>query len=48
MKRSLYWVTKDLRINDNTALNIASKSDLLICVFVVDKKCHRLPPKDLD
>ncbi len=38
MKRSLYWVTKDLRINDNTALNIASKSDLLICVFVVDKK----------
>ncbi len=38
MKRSLYWVTKDLRINDNMALNIASKSDLLICVFVVDKK----------
>jgi len=38
MKRSLYWVTKDLRVNDNTALNIASKSDLLICVFVVDKK----------
>jgi deoxyribodipyrimidine photo-lyase len=38
MKRSLYWVTKDLRINDNTALNLASESDNLLCVYVVDKK----------
>jgi deoxyribodipyrimidine photo-lyase len=38
MKRSLYWVTKDLRINDNIALNLASKSDNLLCVYIVDKK----------
>jgi deoxyribodipyrimidine photo-lyase len=38
MQRSLYWFTKDLRINDNIALNIASQSDALLCVFVVDKR----------
>jgi deoxyribodipyrimidine photo-lyase len=38
MKRSLYWLTKDLRINDNMALNLASESDKLLCVYVVDKK----------
>jgi deoxyribodipyrimidine photo-lyase len=38
MKRSLYWVTKDLRLNDNLALQLASKSENLLCVFVVDKR----------
>ena len=38
MKRSLYWVTKDLRLNDNLALQLASKSEILLCVYVVDKK----------
>ena len=38
MQRSLYWFTKDLRINDNIALNIASESDSLLCVFIVDKR----------
>ncbi|TWX72620.1 DASH family cryptochrome [Colwellia sp. C1TZA3] len=38
MKRTLYWVNKDLRINDNAALNLASKSDHLLCVYVVDKQ----------
>ena len=38
MKRSLYWVTKDLRLNDNLALKLASESDNLLCVYVVDKK----------
>lgn len=38
MKRSLYWVTKDLRINDNLALQLASESEQLVCVYVVDKK----------
>jgi deoxyribodipyrimidine photo-lyase len=38
MQRSLYWFTKDLRINDNIALNIASQSDALLCVFIVDKR----------
>jgi deoxyribodipyrimidine photo-lyase len=37
MKRSLYWVTKDLRLNDNLALQLASKSESLLCVYVVDK-----------
>ncbi|MBA6336938.1 DASH family cryptochrome [Colwellia sp. BRX8-7] len=38
MKRSLYWVTNDLRLNDNIALNLASQSEQLLCVYVVDKK----------
>lgn len=38
MKRCLYFVTKDLRINDNLALQLASKSEQLLCVYVIDKK----------
>ncbi|WP_413700181.1 DASH family cryptochrome [Psychromonas sp. KJ10-10] len=38
MKRCLYFVTKDLRINDNLALQFASKSEQLLCVYVIDKK----------
>jgi deoxyribodipyrimidine photo-lyase len=38
MKRTLYWVTNDLRIDDNTALKLASKSEQLLCVYVVDRK----------
>lgn len=38
MKRSLYRVTKDLRINDNVALNLASASEHLPCVHVVEKQ----------
>ena len=38
MKRTLYWVTKDLRIADNVALQLASQSNELICVYVIDKK----------
>lgn len=38
MKHTLYWVTQDLRIHDNTALNMASQSDKLLCVYIVDKK----------
>lgn len=38
MKRSLYVATKDLRINDNLALKLASESEELLCVFVVDNK----------
>lgn len=37
MKNALYWVTNDLRINDNTALHLANKSENLLCVYVVDK-----------
>lgn len=38
MKNTLYWVTQDLRINDNAALKLASQSDKLLCVYIVDKK----------
>ena len=38
MKRALYWMTKDFRINDNAALNLASQCDKLLCVYVVDKR----------
>jgi deoxyribodipyrimidine photo-lyase len=38
MKNCLYWITKDLRINDNLAFHMANKSDKLLCVYVVDKK----------
>jgi deoxyribodipyrimidine photo-lyase len=38
MKRTLYWVTNDLRVDDNIALNLASKSEQLLCVYVVDRK----------
>jgi deoxyribodipyrimidine photo-lyase len=38
MKRTLYWLTKDLRISDNSALKLASSSEFLLCVYVVDPK----------
>lgn len=37
MKNTLYWVTNDLRINDNAALSLAAKSERLLCVYIVDK-----------
>jgi deoxyribodipyrimidine photo-lyase len=42
MKRTLYWLNKDLRINDNAALNLASKSEHLLCVYVVDNQCFEI------
>ncbi|WP_018405322.1 deoxyribodipyrimidine photo-lyase [Marinobacter gelidimuriae] len=33
--RTLYWFTRDLRLHDNAALLAASKSDMLLCVYVV-------------
>ena len=38
MQRTLYWVTKDQRINDNVALHLSSQSEQLICVAVIDPK----------
>ena len=35
---SLYWFTRDLRLHDNAALLAASKSDMLLCVYVVDPR----------
>lgn len=42
--RTLYWFTRDLRLHDNAALLAASKSDLLLCVFVVDPRWFRSGP----
>lgn len=36
MQRTLYWANKDLRINDNLALTLASQSEQLICVAIID------------
>jgi len=38
MQRTLYWVTKDLRMTDNLALKLASQSQELICVYIIDNK----------
>jgi len=35
---TLYWFTRDLRTHDNAALLAAARSDLLLCVFVVDPR----------
>ena len=35
---TLYWFTRDLRLHDNASLLVASKSDVLLCVFVVDPR----------
>ncbi|MGC8119852.1 DASH family cryptochrome [Marinobacter sp. VGCF2001] len=35
---TLYWFTRDLRLHDNAALLAAARSDILLCVFVVDPR----------
>ena len=35
---TLYWFSRDLRLHDNAALLAASKSDMLLCVYVVDPR----------
>ncbi|NMT63013.1 DASH family cryptochrome [Marinobacter orientalis] len=35
---TLYWFTRDVRLHDNPALLAASKSDMLLCVYVVDPR----------
>ena len=41
---TLYWFTRDLRIHDNAALLAASKSDMLLCVYVVDPRWFKPGP----
>ena len=36
--KTLYWFTRDLRLHDNAALLATSKSDMLLCVYVVDPR----------
>lgn len=38
---TLYWFTRDLRLHDNAALLAASRSDVLLCVYVVDPQWFR-------
>ena len=35
---TLYWLTRDLRLHDNAALLAASKSDMLLCVYVINPR----------
>jgi len=42
MQRTLYWVTKDLRISDNLALELANQSEQLICVAVIDPEWFKV------
>lgn len=37
MKRTLMWFTRELRLDDNPALQVAADSDELLCVFVVER-----------
>lgn len=37
-KRTLYWFTQDLRVEDNAALRVASQCDKLYCLYVIDRK----------
>ena len=34
--KSLYWMTRDLRLHDNPALHAAAQGDQMLCVFVVE------------
>lgn len=36
--QTLYWFTRDLRLHDNAALLAAARSDMLLCVYVVDPR----------
>jgi len=36
--QTLYWFTRDLRLHDNAALLAAARSDILLCVYVVDPR----------
>jgi len=38
MQRVLYWVNRDLRVEDNIALQLAQESTQLICVYIIDKQ----------
>ena len=42
--RTLYWFTRDLRLHDNAALLAAARSDMLLCVFVVDPRWYANGP----
>jgi deoxyribodipyrimidine photo-lyase len=41
---TLYWFTRDLRLHDNAALLAASRSDMLLCVYVVDPRRFKPGP----
>ncbi|ALO45839.1 DASH family cryptochrome [Pseudohongiella spirulinae] len=38
MTTSLYWLTSDLRLDDNPALVRAAQADSLICVYCIDQR----------
>jgi deoxyribodipyrimidine photo-lyase len=38
MNITLYWITQDMRLDDNPALMRAVQSDVLICTFSIDRR----------
>ena len=45
--RTLYWFTRDLRMHDNAALLAAGRSDMLLCVYVVEPRWFQPGPLGL-
>ena len=47
MKRSIFWFRRDLRLEDNTALNEALQSDFPVMpVFIFDRQILQELPVD--
>jgi cryptochrome len=42
--KTLYWLTRDLRLHDNAAMLAASRSDMLLFVYVVDPRWFKPGP----
>lgn len=42
--KTLYWLSRDLRLHDNTAMLAASRSDMLLLVYVVDPRWFKPGP----
>jgi deoxyribodipyrimidine photo-lyase len=38
MNVTLYWITQDMRLDDNPALMRAAQSDVLICAYSIDRR----------
>lgn len=47
MKKNIFWFRRDLRLDDNTALNAALNNNSVIAVFIFDENIvSKLPPND--
>ena len=47
MKKNIFWFRRDLRLDDNTALNAALNNNSVIAVFIFDENIvSKLPAND--